>query len=160
MKLFPWNKAISDVIYATTSGLMLDYLIKRNGSAQNLVWVAHSHKAQQSKLKNCTLKTNKLVMYWHGPVSGGSRQVSLGHCAGGTHLSPNSTRPSGQKHPGENTSQYLKYAITAWYDPYLAHTERCSLHPHPGCHKYVDKQNHMWWTPCPQDTKGRKTYIS
>ena len=96
-------------------------------------------------------------MYSHGPVTGGSRQVSLGHCAGGTHLSPNSTRPSGQKHPGDNTSQHLKYAITAWYDPYLVHTEWCSLHPHPGCHKYVDKQNNMWWAPCPQDTGGRGT---
>ena len=42
-----------------------------------------------------------LVTYRHGPATGGSRQVSLGHCAGGTHLSPNSIRPSGQKHPGE-----------------------------------------------------------
>ena len=40
-------------------------------------------------------------MYRHGPATGGSRQVSLRHCAGGTHLSPNSIRPSGQKHPGE-----------------------------------------------------------
>ena len=39
-------------------------------------------------------------MYLHGPVIGGSRQVSSGHCVGSTHLSPSSTWPGGQKQPG------------------------------------------------------------
>ena len=57
-----------------------------------------SRKSNSLKFKR---HSRVLVTYSHGPVTGGSRQVSLGHCTGGTHLSPNSIRPSGQKHPGD-----------------------------------------------------------